>query len=161
MKGSGEKPYKSLVEGDIFETRVARICASARPERCTFLQGDACNLEESLGTFDAVLAANLLCRLPDPRLFLDRLPTLLNEGAVGGGVAVLVSPFSWLPEYTPPEKWLGGTADGARSTDGLAKVMAQNGFVLVSKSDVPFLIREHARKFQWGCSEATVWRLAR
>lgn len=32
------------------------------------------------------------------------------------------------------------------------------GFTLVEESDMAFLIREHARKFQWGCSHATVWR---
>ncbi len=31
-------------------------------------------------------------------------------------------------------------------------------FELVASSDVPFLIREHARKFQWGCSNALVWK---
>jgi hypothetical protein len=24
--------------------------------------------------------------------------------------------------------------------------------------DLPFLIREHARKFQWSVAEATIWR---
>ncbi len=42
------------------------------------MQGDACNLPESLGQFDAVLAANLLCRLPDPMQFIDRLQTLVS-----------------------------------------------------------------------------------
>jgi hypothetical protein len=30
---------------------------------------------------------------------------------------------------------------------------------LLHEEDVPFLIREHARKFQWGISHATVWQL--
>ena len=30
---------------------------------------------------------------------------------------------------------------------------------LLHEEDTPFLIREHARKFQWGCSHATVWQL--
>ena len=29
------------------------------------------------------------------------------------GVVVLVSPYSWLPGWTPPEKWLGGYKDQA------------------------------------------------
>lgn len=33
------------------------------------------------------------------------------------------------------------------------------GFELVHEEQVPFLIREHARKFQWGCSHATIFRL--
>lgn len=31
-------------------------------------------------------------------------------------------------------------------------------FDLVAREDIPFLIREHVRKYQWGCSNAMVWR---
>lgn len=31
-------------------------------------------------------------------------------------------------------------------------------FRLEKREPMPFLIREHARKFQWGCSDGTVWR---
>ena len=37
-------------------------------------------------------------RLPKPRSFLDDLPALVKPG----GVAVLISPYSWLAEYTNP-----------------------------------------------------------
>lgn len=40
----------------------------------------------------------------------------------------------------------------------VAEVMQRQGFSLVHEEDVPFLIREHARKFQYGVSHATVWR---
>ncbi len=76
---------------------------------------------------------------------------------------VLITPFSWLSQYTPKDKWLGGKVVGGqqlRSEAGLASAMASLGFTLLHKEDCPFLIREHARKFQWGCSLATVWRLS-
>ena len=38
-----------------------------------------------------------------------------------------------------------------------AEILSKD-FDLVAKEDTPFLIREHARKFQWGCSNAMVWR---
>jgi hypothetical protein len=31
---------------------------------------------------------------------------------------------------------------------------------LIHQGDCPFLIREHARKFQWGCSHVTIWQQA-
>ena len=31
------------------------------------------------------------------------------------------------------------------------------GFKLVHEEDAPFLIREHRRKFQWGCSKLTAF----
>ena len=40
----------------------------------SFEVGDAMNLRADLGSFDRVHAANLVCRLPEPRKFLARLP---------------------------------------------------------------------------------------
>jgi SAM-dependent methyltransferase len=68
------------------------------------LQGDACALPADLPAFDAVLAANLLCRLPDPSKFLSRVPSIVKRG----GVLVLVSPYSWLEAWTLQQHWLGG-----------------------------------------------------
>ena len=65
--------------------------------RLSFYQGDACNLPSDLGQFGCVLAANLVCRLPNPYQFLDRLPSLVAPG----GVLVITSPYSWLEEFTP------------------------------------------------------------
>jgi SAM-dependent methyltransferase len=72
-----------------------------------FKQGDACALPPAAalgGRFTVIHGANLLCRLPDPLAFLSAVPSLL----VPGGLLVLVSPYSWLPAYTPRDKWLGG-----------------------------------------------------
>ena len=43
------------------------------------------------------------------------------------------------------------------SRDVMIDIMSAN-FKLVHEEDVPFLIREHARKFQWGCSHGSVWK---
>ena len=71
---------------------------------------DACALPGDVAPVDCVLAANLLCRLPDPAAFLDALPALLKPR----GVAVLVSPYSWLAAWTPRARWLGGFYDAVR-----------------------------------------------
>ncbi len=57
---------------------------------------DACSLPE-LGQFSCVLAANLICRLPDCNLFLNRLPGMVTPG----GIVVFTNPFTWLEQYTP------------------------------------------------------------
>lgn len=153
MKQTGSHDYQAKIEAMIMETRTATVSPlNVDRSRVWFEQGDACALRDDLGTFDAVLAANLLCRLPEPMAFLDRIPRLLNPG----GVVVLVSPYSWLEEYTDKDKWLGGR-DGRQSFDVLSDIMSARGFSLVDRRDMPFLIRDHARKFQWGCSDATIW----
>lgn len=45
-----------------------------------------------------------------------------------------------------------------RSAAVLSRLMKERGFELVHQEDMPFLIREHVRKYQWGCSHACVWR---
>ena len=63
----------------------------------SFYHGNACNLPSNLGQFGCVLAANLVCRLPNPYQFLDRLSSLVAPG----GTLVITSPYSWFEQYTP------------------------------------------------------------
>jgi len=118
--------------------------------RARFEVADACHLRADIGSFDLLLAANLICRLPTPMDFLDRLPTLVSSG----GHVVLATPFSWLAEFTPPTHWLGNGEQSSFSA--LCEILSPN-FTLEAQEDIPFLIREHARKFQYGISLATRW----
>jgi len=156
MKSSRPVKYTAQVEGDIHKEYLAAIPEDVDVDRLRFVQGDACNIPHTIGPFDVVLAANLLCRLPDPQRFLQRLPTLVKPG----GIVVLVSPYSWLEAWTPKPNWIGATVEGDRpvpSFQALSESLSIH-FSLVHQEDMPFLIREHVRKYQWGCSHATVWK---
>ena len=63
----GSMEYRILDQGDQYRDAVASFPDSEARSRASFEQGDACSLRPDLGQFDAVLAANLLCRLPEPR----------------------------------------------------------------------------------------------
>ena len=63
----------------------------------SFQRGDACNLPSDLGQFGCVLASNLLCRLPNPYKFLDRLPSLVAPE----GILVITGPYTWMEKFTP------------------------------------------------------------
>jgi len=161
MKGNGSKQYKSKIQADLVETRTATLASEIDRQRAHFEQGDACNLREDIGTFDAIIGSNLICRLPDPEAFLTRLPSLIKSSQDGTpGVLVLVSPFSWLEEYTPKDKWIGGYYDkdgkAVDSHESLEAILAPS-FNLEKRFNIPFMIREHARKYQWGISDVTVW----
>ena len=59
---------------------------------------------------------------------------------------MIISPYSWLEEYTAQEQWLGGVVrggDSVASAPALAEAMEALGFQLVEQFDMPFLIREH------------------
>lgn len=164
MQTEHSLPYRIRSEGELFEEAVAvlpsTVDATARG-RVAFHVGDACKLVEdakTLGTFDGVMLANLLCRLPEPLKCLDGLQKIVNPG----GVVVFATPFSWLEDFTEKDRWIGGyTNPGGEvvaSKDVLLKEMESRGFVKIHEEQMPFLIREHQRKYQYVVSEATGWR---
>jgi putative 4-mercaptohistidine N1-methyltranferase len=155
LQHEGVLPFEILTEGDTLELTQARVPPGIDRKRARFQVGDALNLPGDLGSFDVVLAANLICRLPEPRLFLGRLSQLVNRG----GQLLLTTPFTWLEQFTPRAQWLGGRKeDGIRSAEVLKKILEPD-FDLKFTRDLPFLIREHERKFQYGI--ALGWRWTR
>ncbi|KAF4321591.1 hypothetical protein BBO99_00004577 [Phytophthora kernoviae] len=157
MKEQGEMEYEAHIQGDIHEVRRVKLPDGAKPRDVIFQQGDACNLSPALGKFDAVFATNLLCRLPEPQKFLTEIGGFINSG----GILALVSPYSWLEEYTPKEKWIGGVRDAeGKPVDSFSVIekLLSVDFELVERQDHPFLIREHERKYQWGVSDGTYWK---
>ena len=151
VRRDGELAYEYTVEGARTATAVARVPDGIDVARVKFETGDAMALRTGLGTFDVVLAANLLCRLPDPRVFLARLPDLVKPE----GQLLLTTPFTWLGEFTPRDKWIGGTGE-LECADELTRLLEPH-FELKLSKEIPFLIREHARKFQWSMAGGTRW----
>jgi 2-polyprenyl-3-methyl-5-hydroxy-6-metoxy-1,4-benzoquinol methylase len=120
--------------------------------RVSFSVQDATQLPEGIGPYDVVLAANLICRLPDPEAFLNRLGDLVKPG----GQLLITTPFTWLEDYTPKERWIGGIDPDRRSEAELMKRLGGE-FRLHRRLDLPFLIREHERKYQLGIALGTTW----
>lgn len=148
LRDGGTLAYDRLDEGSRSSRLHARRPDGIDPSRVRFTQGDAMNLPGDLGSFDRVHAANLLCRLGDPKRLLDRLPDLVNSG----GELVLATPCTWLTEFTPPQHWPAGD-----TLEWLISSLSPS-FELIRRCDEPFLIRETARKFQWSLSLVTRWK---
>ena len=146
----GVHPATRLDEASATTQLSVSVDPSIDRSRLSFEQGDAQCIRTDIGQFDLVIACNLVCRLPEPVRLLERLPDLVKPS----GQLFMTTPFSWLEEYTPPENWLG---DGAvDSFEGLRKAL-EPAFVLDQQWDMPFLIREHARKFQYSIAQASCW----
>ncbi|MFM2198418.1 MAG: hypothetical protein RLZZ505_1850 [Verrucomicrobiota bacterium] len=140
--------YVRRDEGHIATELRAELPQGIDPAKVDFRQGDAMALPNDMGGFDRVHAANLICRLANPVLLLDRFSELVNPG----GELVLATPCTWLESFTAPEKWPSG------DTLSWLEVHLGHTFELVKCTEEPFLIRETARKFQWTRSMLTVWR---
>jgi putative 4-mercaptohistidine N1-methyltranferase len=155
LQQHGSIEFSYIEEGDLTNPAKALVAAQIDRERVAFEQGDAQELRPDLGAFDILLMANLIDRLRDPRRCLRQLPGLVQPG----GQLILTSPYTWLTEFTPRENWLGGferAGQRIKTLDTLKEILAPH-FDLAGCKDLPFLIREHARKFQWSVAEASTW----
>ncbi len=147
LREGQELPVMRYDEGSSGTELVLARPGDCRPDAVRFEVGDAMDLPGDLGAFDIVHAANLLCRLAEPRRFLDRLPDLVKPG----GQLVLATPCTWSPEFTPPAHHPQGT------TLELLHDRLDHGFELKREMELPFVIRDHARKFQVSTSQTSVW----
>jgi putative 4-mercaptohistidine N1-methyltranferase len=161
LQKTGRQRYAVVDEGELQSLREIRLrdfpgYADVK-DKISFMQGDACNLIAKYTDYDVVFAGNLLDRLYDPKAFLHSIKERIRPG----GLLVLASPFTWLEEYTPREKWLGGfkneMGENFSSLEGMTHALSPEFVLLDTPIDVPFVIRETGRKFQYGVSQLTVW----
>lgn len=151
LKQDGAHPATRLDEGSATTQVQVQVDPEIDRSRVSFEQGDGQRIRDDIGQFDAVIACNLICRLPEPMRLLNRLPELIKPG----GQLFITTPFTWLEEYTPSQNWLG---DGALDSFAGLKDALNSSFSLRERWDLPFLIREHARKFQYSIAQASRWQ---
>ncbi|MFM7207854.1 MAG: 5-histidylcysteine sulfoxide synthase [Planctomycetaceae bacterium] len=159
LQQGDEVLYEIPSEGELTVSRaisLERIGLADVGGRVLFMQGDACNLKELFTDYDVVFAGNLIDRLYEPAMFLDAIAGRIRPG----GLLVITSPYTWLEEYTPKAKWVGGRREAGEplSTAAGLRRRLDAAFELVHTQDLPFVIRETARKHQHTIAEMTVWR---
>ena len=155
----GRLRYTLVDEGELVaykERSLAQLGLDKVARKVEFFQGDACNLKPVFSDYDLILAANLIDRLYSPQQFLETVHQRLKPG----GMLLIASPYTWLPEHTKREAWIGGfKKDGENFTtlDGLKFILGKHFNLLRGPLSVPFVIRETRRKFQHTLSEVTIW----
>ncbi|MGM0633932.1 MAG: putative 4-mercaptohistidine N1-methyltransferase, partial [Pseudomonadota bacterium] len=158
LREKGALGYQRLESGRFTTPMEAVVDLRIERERVQFLQADAQALAAQPSIrdtrFDAVLLANLLCRLPDPARCLAQFTgkdSLLRDG----GVLVIASPNTWLDQYTALDAFLDAP-DSEQALEKLAALLP--GFERLHAQDQPFMIREHRRKYEYVVSQVSVWR---
>lgn len=155
LRESGRLQYQRIDEGELTTPLTALVPPDIDRARVRFEVGDASDVDAELGAFDIVLLANVIDRLREPQRCLRRLAALVKPG----GRLMITSPYSWSDDFTVRENWIGGYAAEAgpiHTLQGLTTILSDN-FELLTTKDMPFLIREHARKFQWSVAQASIW----
>ena len=160
LREEGRYPYAVVEEGEIQSYRtadLARLGLAATAGRVQFFQDDATNLKPLHTGYDLVVAANLIDRLREPRKFLTAIGGRIRPG----GLLLLTSPYTWLAEHTPREEWLGGfrkNGENRTTLEALQESLAPHFRLLEGYPlDLPFVIRETARKFQHSLAQVTLW----
>ena len=155
IKEKGACRVSCKVEGDICEEIEIVIPKDIDRGRVDFRVGDACCLSPGLGIFDRILLVNLIDRVKDPLSCLSQLKNFVSPKAR----VLVVSPYTWSEKFTPKSSWLGGFIQNEkplRTSAAMDHIMGSH-FIRIKTLNIPFLIREHARKFQLGISEAALW----
>ena len=163
MRETGKISYEIPCEGELvahIERRLADYDLDNVRQRVKFYPADALSLPQEFSDFDLIFAGNLIDRLKSPRLFLSTI----HQRLVPDGLLVLTSPYTWLSEFTPRSEWLGGFIEGGKdftTLEGLRKSLNSHFRMLGKPRDIPFVIRETARKYQHCIAEMTVWKRCR
>ena len=161
LQKHGTQRYILQDEGELVSYKEIQLADfdgyASLKDKINFMQGDACNLLEKYTDYDLVFAGNLLDRLYDPARFLQQIKERIRPG----GLLVLTSPYTWLEEFTPREKWIGGfkanTGESYDTLEGLKNELQPEFTLLTEPQDIPFVIRETRRKFQHTLSQMTIW----
>ncbi len=160
LREHGQIRYMIPVEGEITDLKEFKredLELGERVHNIDFTQGDASNLRSKYTDYDLVFAGNLIDRLSDPEAFLKDIQTRLRVG----GLLILTSPYTWLEEYTEKSKWLGGIKENGKNLmtyEGIKQILLNSFDEVCEPIDVPFVIRETARKHQHTIAQLTAWK---
>jgi formylglycine-generating enzyme required for sulfatase activity/2-polyprenyl-3-methyl-5-hydroxy-6-metoxy-1,4-benzoquinol methylase len=121
--------------------------------------------------FDVIVAANLIDRLHTPKEFVLQTKELALNGIrktktdglqkkESPSLIIICSPYTWKPEHTDQEQWIGGYKDqmmeSYTTVDGL-KALYGPEFELVHQQKIPFVIPDPDGTFQYTLSNCTVF----
>ncbi|XP_065663047.1 uncharacterized protein LOC136085651 [Hydra vulgaris] len=120
-------------------------------------QGDSHNQKEICDDkmFDLILGCNLIDRLHSPQEWLNQSKKMLKKK----GILVISSPYTWLKEHTPINKWIGGIKKNGENyftLDGLKEILSPE-LELYETIRIPFVIPDPDGTYQYTYSNCTIF----
>lgn len=129
-----ELPYLRRAAGRSYEPALARGATAGNVQ---LVCGDALDPPFAPGTFERVVALNLLDNVRSPRALLHHLQQLCAPG----GEVLLASPYAWRDDIVDAGERLGG-ADPAAAVRGELRGL---GFALEEEDELRWTLRHDAR----------------
>jgi SAM-dependent methyltransferase/uncharacterized protein YbaR (Trm112 family) len=130
--------YELFRDGHIRQSRALDLPPFQNAE---VLIASGVNLPFPDAAFDVVNSANVIDVVPDPAQLLREKARALKSG----GLFAISDPYCW-GIAAPVEKWPGGR-DGLPSAQAVRQQLAQVLEILAEADDVPWVLRDHDRKF--------------
>lgn len=120
------------------------------PANARFAVADALALPFADGSFQTVVALNLIDRVPDPGRALDEAARVTARN----GLLLVGSPYTWKEEFTPRSRWLGCVGDGGNEV----RARLEPRFAREAETELLFFIPHHARSGQLGRTHIQIFR---
>jgi SAM-dependent methyltransferase len=149
-----EAVFSVRVEGELTERREIRLPAHWRTDRVEFLVGDATALPFPAGVAGTLASLNVLDKVGHPLRHLQEANRVARDRSAR---FIFSDPFSWSPEFSPPERWLGGREWGPFSGRGIENVqdllqgkdrMFRPSWSVVQRGCLWWRIRNHQNHFE-------------
>lgn len=116
----GELEVELFEEGLITRRKRFSIESLWNTERTEFIVADALSLPFRSGTVSSISSLNVIDKVPDPLRHLGEMNRVSRSFKAQ---LILSDPFSWSPEVSPVEAWLGGKEDGDFPGYGLDNIV--------------------------------------
>lgn len=161
LQEKGYVQYTLVEEGEIVsfhEKSLEAFGLKGMEGKVEFMQADPCNIKELYTGFDLVVVDLMLTRVVDPKKMLAQLAERTNPGAT----LIITTNNDWVADRTPRDAWLGGfkdnTGENVTSHEGLSAALAPAFEQVNGPTDLPYVLRHHARRFEHNIAQATIWR---
>lgn len=143
-------------QGPFYREVSFRVADQGERANVVFEVGDGNALRVREEPFDAVVLSNVLDRVAQPAACLEQFAAS-TDILRAGGLMMVACPWSWYPEYSHPNEWLGNAATGVASEEALKSLLSE-GFELLAEVDEPGVLRQNPREYDYFESHVTVWR---
>ncbi|MEJ5301440.1 MAG: methyltransferase domain-containing protein [Thermodesulforhabdaceae bacterium] len=116
----GSLKAKLFEEGLIAREQEFSLPSSWHPEKVEFIVADALNLPFKSGVASQVSSLNVIDKVPSPLRHIKEMDRVSRKS---GAQCLISDPFSWSPEASPVDEWLGGKENGAFSGYGIENII--------------------------------------
>jgi len=141
--------YDLFRDGHIRESRLLDLPPLQNAE---VLIASGTNLPFPDSAFDVVNSSNIIDVVSDPAKLVQEKRRALKDG----GIFAMTDPYCWEISASI-EKWPGGR-NGITSIEGVHQLLESEFDVIAEKDNVPWVLREHDRKFSIYINHCVVGR---